>query len=172
MKNHLWLGGIAVVLTGCFATFLLWHSDPVYRGKGYTVTYPAGWKTMDFPSVDVAFVPPETAEERDFRPNVNIVIVPRGDGVATDEQTFRNILQGLAASASDFVLLEKHDGAFHGIRHASLQYSFRAQGQKLKGTMYIVSAQKTYIFSYTTLDLTHERYGEAFQRLVASLHPN
>ncbi|MEA4858248.1 MAG: DcrB-related protein [Solidesulfovibrio sp.] len=169
MKHALKLGGFAVFLAIGVAVFWLWRGDPVYRGKGYTVTCPAGWKAMEFPAVDVAFVPPETAEESGFRSNVNIVVVPRGEGVATGDQTFQRILQGLKTSADDFVLLDSRDGVFDGMQHSSLRYSFSAQGQKLKGTMYIVGAQQIYIFSYTTLDALHDKYADAFQRLVASL---
>jgi len=169
VKRFWWIGILVGCVVGGVVWLLLWHGGHVYHGSGYAVTYPKDWKVIQFRLVDVAFVAPESADEQGFRSNINIVVVPRGDDISTTGKVFQNIITSLDVPENHFVLLGKQDLEINGRKCSSLQYTIFSQGQKLKGTIYIVDALKTYIFSYTTLEPLHPRFMAAFTAMVASL---
>lgn len=169
MKKYWWIGLVVGCVVGGVVWLLLWHGGHVYHGDGYTLAPPAGWQAVPFRLVDVAFVaPPSQAEER-FRSNITVVAVPRGDDIATSGQAFRKILAGLDVPAHHFALLGKRDFDLDGRKCSSLDYTIVQRGQTLKGTIIMVDAIKTYIFSYTTLVDRHPVYLDAFRHMVASL---
>jgi len=169
MKKFWWVGCLVGCVFGGVLLLLLWRGGHVYHGDGYAVTYPEGWQPVQFEMVDRAFVAPPRAEEQEFRSNINIVIAPGGDDISTTGETFRHIVSSLDSPDNRFTVVRMQDGMLGGRKYASLDYTFTRQGRRLQGTIYLVEAIKTYIFSYTTLEAVHPKYRDAFEEMVASL---
>jgi len=96
---------------------------------------------------------------------------PKPEATSTTSETVKNILAGLDQPGNAFVLRDKQDTTLNGLRCTTLTYTLTANGNRLAGTLTLVSAGKTYIFSYTTLENEHQRSLPDFQALLASFHP-
>lgn len=170
MKKYWWVICLVGCVCGGVLALLVWHGGNVYHGTGYTVHYPEGWKPVPFELVDVAFVAPPRDAEQDFRSNINIVLAAGGEDISTSGKTFQHIVQSLDSPDNHFKVLRMEDGVLGGRKYSSLEYAFTRQGNALQGTVYLVEAVKTYIFSYTTLESQHAAYQDAFVSMISSLH--
>ncbi len=170
MKKYVLPTLVLLAAAGTLALYLR-PAGTDYQGDGYALQAPRNWKTLQIAPVDVAFVLADGPEKRAFRPTITLVVSPSNEAIATTSETVKNILAGLDQPQNAFVLRDKQDTTLHGLHCTTLTYTLTANGNRLAGTLSLVSAGKTYIFSYTTLENEHERYLPDFQALLASFHP-
>jgi hypothetical protein len=168
MKKYVTLGGIVVLAAAIGAVFFLRSQRNIYHGSGYSVRYPENWQIMQFKPVDVAFVSPGDPTSPAFRSNINIIVTPGSDDISTTSETFKNIIETLDTPENAFTVLDKRDMMLNGNKCTLLQYNITSDSNKLKGTLYLVEAGKTYIFSYTTLAGAHEKQLPAFKAMLES----
>lgn len=168
MKKYALLGALALLVATVAVLFFLRSGGEIYHGSDYSVTYPENWQIIQAGPIDVAFIAPRNEANKDFRSNINIVITANNEDISTKSDTFKNIIESLNTSQNNFSLLSKGDTSINGNKCTYLQYTITSDTNRLKGSIYIVEAGKTYIFSYTAVDSEYEKYLPTFKTMLAS----
>jgi hypothetical protein len=142
------------------------------RKAGFKIDYPAGWIVSDqYAGVDMLaalFVAPEEKDNDIFTESINLTIqdLNKKFEILEYEKQIKNIMQAYTRIALDKYRI--NGGYFNRLIYTGAQNDrFQVNDQ-----IYYVKNNRLYIFTYTSVPDSYERYKDLFEACVDSFKLN